>query len=105
MITHSTAEDNHQRIWQVVALIPPGKVASYGQVATLAGLPRGARLVGRILGALPVDSKLPWYRVIRADGKLAFPEGSERYQRQRGRLEEDGITVLRGKVSRALFQW
>ncbi len=105
MITQSTAEDNHQRIWQVVASIPPGKVASYSQVATLAGLPRGARLVGRILGALPPDTKLPWYRVIRADGKLAFPEDSDRYQRQRDRLAQDGITVLRGKVSRGLFQW
>jgi methylated-DNA-protein-cysteine methyltransferase-like protein len=105
MITQSTAEDNHQRIWQVVASIPLGKVASYSQVATLAGLPRGARLVGRILGALPPDSKLPWYRVIRADGKLAFPEGSDRYQRQRDRLEQDGVAVVKGKVSRQLFQW
>jgi methylated-DNA-protein-cysteine methyltransferase-like protein len=105
MKTQSTAEDNHQRIWQVVASIPPGKVASYSQVATLAGLPRGARLVGRTLGALPLDSKLPWYRVIRADGKLAFPEGSDRYQRQRDRLAQDGVVLLKAKVSRALFQW
>lgn len=105
MITQSTAEDNHQRIWQVVASIPAGKVASYGQVAMLAGLPRGARLVGRVLSSLPRDSKLPWYRVIRADGKLAFPEGSDRYRRQRDRLAQDGVALLNAKVSRVLFQW
>ena len=79
MITQSTAEDNRQRIWQVVASIPLGKVASYSQVATLAGLPRGARLVGRILGALPPDSKLPWYRVIRADGVVRAVGGHKHH--------------------------
>ena len=105
MITQSNSDNHHQRVWQVVASIPLGKVASYGQVATLAGVPRGARLVGRIMGALPVDSNLPWHRVIRADGKLAFPEDSDRYRRQRDQLAQDGVVLLKGKVNRTLFQW
>jgi methylated-DNA-protein-cysteine methyltransferase related protein len=105
MITQSSPQDNRQRIWQVVAAIPSGKVASYGQVAALADLPRAARLVGSILKNLPPDSKLPWHRVIRSDGKLAFPTGSERYLRQQDRLEDEGVTVIKGRISRQCFQW
>jgi methylated-DNA-protein-cysteine methyltransferase-like protein len=105
MITETGPNDNHQRIWQVVAAIPVGKVASYGQVATLAGLPRAARLVGKVMAALPADSKIPWHRVIRANRKLAFPEGSSRHLRQRQRLAEEGVILVKGSVDRQCFEW
>ena len=50
------------RIWETVELIPPGRVASYGQVAEEAGLPGRARLVGRVLSLLPEGSPVPWHR-------------------------------------------
>lgn len=66
-----------QKIWQVVAAIPAGKVASYGQIADMAGLGRQARYIGKALGKLPEGHSIPWYRVIRSNGQIAFPIGSE----------------------------
>jgi methylated-DNA-protein-cysteine methyltransferase-like protein len=64
--------DSYQRIYAVVARIPKGRVASYGQVAALAGLPRQARLVGYALNVLPADSDLPWHRVVNAEGRISL---------------------------------
>ncbi|WP_417530301.1 MGMT family protein [Marinobacter lipolyticus] len=94
-----------QKIWQVVALIPPGSVASYGQVADMAGLGRQARFVGRALGKLPSGHSIPWYRVIRSSGQIAFPQGSEAYEVQVYRLREEGVEVLNSRVSMQRFQW
>ena len=65
--------DINQRIWQVVALIPRGKVSSYGEVARQAGLPGAARRVGYALRCLPTDTRIPWHRVIGAQGRLSLP--------------------------------
>lgn len=105
MITDPVPEDSQQRIWQVVAAIPRGKVASYGQVAELAGLPRAARLVGRILKNLPAGSKLPWHRVIRSNGKLAFATDSEQYHCQLDQLQAEGIAVINARVNPVYFLW
>lgn len=105
MITQSSSQDNRQRIWQVVASIPPGKVASYGQVATMAGLPRGARQVGRVLAALPPDSNLPWFRVINSQGRISFPEGSKGFIEQKSRLQAEGISFGGKSISHKQFGW
>ena len=94
-----------ERIWQVISLIPHGKVASYGQVAALAGLPRRARLVGRVLSNLPATSKLPWHRVVNAQGRIAFPSRSPDYRRQRSRLREEGIILKNGRIPLKTYQW
>lgn len=94
-----------EKIWQVVALIPEGHVATYGQIAELAGLPRMARAVGRTLSQLPKDTQLPWHRVINAKGQISFPVDSSAYKRQRDRLEDEGITLLKGKISLKDYQW
>ncbi len=94
-----------QRIWQVVSAIPAGKVVSYGQVAAMAGLGRQARFVGRALGMLPSNHGLPWFRVIRSNGQIAFPEGSEPFRRQVELLTKDGVEVANGRVSMARFRW
>ena len=89
-----------ERIWQVVALIPKGRVATYGQIARLAGMPRHARLVGRTLRELPAGSRLPWFRVVNA--KLAISTragGSENLQRQR--LEAEGVEFVGERVASA----
>ena len=94
-----------ERIWQVVAAIPPGKVATYGQVADLAGLPRGARLVGRTMSQLPKGSKLPWFRVINAKGELSFPRNTASWRRQRDKLRDDGVPLVKGRLSLRTYRW
>ena len=97
--------NNYQRIWRTVLAIPEGRVASYGQIADLAGLPRRARLVGRALGEVPDDLAIPWYRVLRSDGRIAFPVGSPQAERQKQRLQEEEVVVLNNRVRLSEFGW
>ena len=92
-----------ERIWQVVAQIPPGRVATYGQVAALADLPRGARRVGRALAQLPAGSKLPWHRVVNAAGRVSNPGAGG--ARQRALLQAEGVSLADGRVRLRRFQW
>ncbi|MEM7220106.1 MAG: MGMT family protein [Pseudomonadota bacterium] len=94
-----------ERIWQVVAAIPKGKVATYGQVAELAGLPRGARQVGRTLSQLPSGSRLPWHRVLNAKGELSFPRNTASWRRQRDALREDGVELIKGRLRLSVYRW
>ncbi len=91
------------RIEAIIALIPPGKVASYGQVADLAGLPGRARLVGKVLRE--TDKVLPWHRVIGASGTISLPKGSNGFAEQTGRLQEEGVVVTGGRVRMREWQW
>lgn len=84
-------DDRYRRIQEAVAGIPPGCVLNYGEVARRAGLPGKARLVGRALGRAPKRMALPWHRVVNAQGKISFPEGSDKAAEQRRRLEEEGV--------------
>ncbi|MEP6907885.1 MAG: MGMT family protein [Pseudoxanthomonas sp.] len=84
-------------ILAAVRAIPRGQVAGYGEVAHRAGLPGRARLAARVLSE-NTDSKLPWHRVVRSDGRIAFPEGSGAYQEQSQRLRSEGVTVVNGRV-------
>ena len=86
-------ESKYQRIWQTVLQIPAGKVASYGQIADLAGLPGRARLVGKALGKAPTALKVPWFRVLRSDRSLAFSPGSDTAQLQRQLLLAEGVIL------------
>jgi len=95
------------RIYAVVRRIPAGRVATYGQVAALAGLPGQARLVGYALAGLPDGNPLPWHRVINAAGRVSTrhdgPGGSVL---QRLRLEQEGVRFdARGRVDLATFGW
>jgi len=83
-------------IWDVVSSIPYGQVMSYGQVAKAAGYPRHARMVSRAMSRS--DKKLPWHRVIKSDGTLAFPADSDYYQQQKASLMSEGVVLLNGKV-------
>ena len=94
-----------QRVWSVVEAIPAGCVASYGQVAELAGLKGGARRVGGALAKAPDRGSLPWHRIIKADGKIAIPVGSTGRQEQIRRLGHEGVVVVRGRVDMQKFQW
>ena len=91
-----------ERIWQVVALIPHGRVATYGQVAALAGMPRHARLVGRTLRELPKDSRLPWHRVVNVSLRISQRGTGE--ARQRRRLEAEGVEFIGERIARK-YHW
>ena len=89
------AKSSYDRIYSVVARIPPGRVATYGQVATLAGLPNGARQVGYALAALRPGNRLPWHRVVNAQGAISMRD-SGAVAEQRFRLEKEGVRFGRG---------
>ena len=89
----------------VVRKIPRGRVTTYGSVATRAGLPRQARLVGKVLAGLPQDSGVPWQRVVAAGGRIAFPAGSPARGRQISRLRVDGIDAACGRVDLVRHGW
>jgi methylated-DNA-protein-cysteine methyltransferase-like protein len=94
-----------RRVWSVVEAIPEGNVASYGQVAKLAGLNGGARRVGGVLAKAPDRGSLPWHRILKADGKIALPVGSTGRKEQVRRLEDEGVIVVKGRVDMKKFQW
>ena len=93
------------RIWSIISHIPEGKVISYGEVASLAGLPGHARYVGYTLKHLPPDSSLPWHRVINSKGCISFQVGTEKYQTQKTKLEKEGIVFSDKKISIGQYGW
>ena len=98
-------EQRLRRIWSTIADIPPGCVASYGQIAEIAGIPRGARQVAYALRMAPEELKLPWFRVVQAAGTIAFEKGSAAYRRQTGRLRREGVVLLNGRINMKRYRW
>lgn len=98
-------EDPRRRIWKVVSRVPPGQVATYGQVAREAGLGRRARMVGRALRALPSGSDVPWHRIVNARGQISLPAGSDAGREQRARLEAEGVVFNEGVIDLSRFRW
>jgi methylated-DNA-protein-cysteine methyltransferase-like protein len=101
----TVAQSDVQRILAAVKRIPRGHVSTYGAVAAVAGLPRRARLVGTVLRQAPASTKLPWFRVINAGGRISFPVNSDAYERQRSHLEAEGIELIRGRVNLQRYGW
>jgi methylated-DNA-protein-cysteine methyltransferase related protein len=97
--------DASEAILAVVAQVPRGKVTTYGAVAERAGWPRRARLVGRVLAALPKGSAVPWHRVVAAGGRIAFPEGAPARDRQIHRLRREGVDASSGRVDLRRHGW
>ena len=89
--------DANDRVLAVIRAIPKGQVAGYGEVARRAGLPGRARMVARLL-SLNDDPRLPWHRVLRSDGRIAFPRESVQFVEQSQRLRAEGVQVLDGRV-------
>lgn len=94
-----------ERIYEVVKRIPYGRVATYGQVAAMAGNPRWARVVGYALHVNPDPEHIPCFRVVNRNGEVskAFAFGGENMQIQL--LQADGIDVKDGKVDLSKYQW
>lgn len=98
-------KNTFEKIYEVVKQIPRGKVATYGQVAALAGNKRWARVVGYALHANPSEEEIPCYRVVTKDGCVskAFVFGGE--NRQIELLKADGIEFRDGRVIMEKYQW
>jgi len=86
-------------IYQVISQIPHGRVASYGDIAKMAGLPGYARYVGYLLKSVPIDTSLPWHRVVRSDGTIP----QETIVKQKPKLMAEKVVLKGQKVSQALF--
>jgi methylated-DNA-protein-cysteine methyltransferase-like protein len=95
----------YEKIWAVVRSIPKGRVATYGQVAAAAGMRKHARMAGYALWNLPAGSKVPWHRVINAQGKISFPARSAPWREQRQRLVAEGVVFIAGRVDLSRFAW
>ena len=94
-----------ERIYDVVRRIPKGRVATYGQVAALAGLPRHARQVGYALHVLPESTKVPWHRVINAKGEVSARSTPGWDQIQLALLRRERVLGADGRVDLDRFQW
>ena len=103
------AAEISERVWAAVKRIPRGKVATYGQIAALIGMPRHARQVGYTLAATPQNMKIPWHRVINAQGCISlrlrhWDSGSDDLQRIL--LEDEGVIFdSSGRVDLKQFRW
>ena len=96
----------YERIYAAVKRIPRGRVATYGQIASVAGLPGQPRQVGYALNALPDSRSIPWHRVINEKGEISkrSKPGCETYQRVL--LEGEGVEFdADGRVSLSQFRW
>ena len=98
-------QDHDERVqvikW-VIESVPVGRVATYGQIAEEAGLPRRARFVAKVLRDLDPTEKVPWHRIIRSDGRIAPRAGA---CEQAKRLREEGVAVIHGRISLKHYGW
>ena len=102
----TTQYELHRQILEVIALIPYGKVATYGQVARMAGLPKHARLVGRVLSRMDYSSEVPWQRVINAQGRISLSRLDDLgFNEQQARLLSEGVVIKNGKINFKDFGW
>lgn len=98
-------QNSYEKIYAIIKEIPKGKVASYGQVAELAGNRRWVRVVGYALHALPACSDVPWHRVVTKDGRLFRGADRTGGNLQAELLEAEGVELINGQVDMEYFQW
>jgi methylated-DNA-protein-cysteine methyltransferase-like protein len=100
------ASESYRRIYAVVSRIPRGRVATYGQVATLARLPRQPRLVGYALNVLPAGTRVPWHRVVNAKGQVSLrSNGLGHDQIQAQLLAREGVRFTKDTIDLDRFRW
>jgi methylated-DNA-protein-cysteine methyltransferase related protein len=106
--THDIMKPNgiYSKIYAVIRRIPEGKIATYGQVSKMAGLPNGARQVGYALHNLSGDSDVPWHRVVNREGRISLPPESPSSSLQKALLESEGIEFdPDGVIPLKRYQW
>lgn len=96
----------YELVWKTVRNIPRGRVATYGQIAELAGLEGHARQVGYALHNLPERNDVPWHRVINAKGEISPRSAGDSHELQRMLLEAEGVEIdLRGRIDLRRYRW
>ncbi|HWV15829.1 MAG TPA: MGMT family protein [Cellvibrio sp.] len=100
---HNQQQQQISAIYAALAQVPEGRVISYGKLAKLAGMPNGARFVGRLMCRLPEGTQLPWHRVINAQGKLSLPPESDSYREQKLRLINEGVEFVNEKINLSIY--
>ena len=100
---HAPAFARSMRIWQAVERVPLGRVATYGDIARAAGIPRGARQVGRAMRDCPAHLELPWHRVLAAGGRIAL--AGKQGREQRLRLVREGVPFSGANVRLNACRW
>lgn len=102
----SRIHNNYLRIYEIVRQIPRGRVATYGQVADLAGLEGYARQVGYALHSLPSPMRIPWHRVVNAAGEVSSRSRGDSHELQRQLLVAEGVTFdARDRIDLERFRW
>ena len=105
-ILQCLALKRYELIWRQVRKIPRGRVATYGQIATLAGLDGHARQVGYALHNLPEGSSVPWHRVVNARGEISPRSAGDSHELQEHLLRAEGVEMdLRGRIDLKRFGW
>lgn len=95
-----------KKVLVLIKKIPRGKVATYGQIAELAGKPQGSRGVAWLLNSSSKVYQLPWQRVINTKGKISFPVGSSYYKKQKSLLKAEGVEFLENdSIDMKIYQW
>ena len=92
-----------REVYAVVRRIPPGRTATYGQVAAMVGRPRAARAVGGAMRRCPPG--VPWHRVLNAQGQISRRKRVASMLTQRMLLEREGVTLRRGRVDMMRYAW
>jgi methylated-DNA-protein-cysteine methyltransferase-like protein len=102
----AVATDFSLKVIQTLQKIPRGRVATYGQIAALAGKPHAARGVSWILSSSSTAHRLPWHRVLNSKGEIAFPWTSRHFVKQKKYLEAEGVEVTEpNRVDLKKYQW
>lgn len=96
---------NKQLVYDYLTCIPKGKVVTYGQIAEYLGDRRLARTVGNILHCNPDGERYPCYKVVNSRGMLSEQYAFGGIERQKSKLESDGIIVEKNKVNLSIYQW
>jgi methylated-DNA-protein-cysteine methyltransferase-like protein len=98
--------DFSEKVIAAIRKIPKGKVATYGQIAGIAGKTHAARGVSWILHSSSKAEKLPWQRVLNSKGRISFPKGSTHYAKQKRLLQKEGVLFLEDdEIDLVKFQW
>lgn len=106
MISKLPISDFTKKVIEIIRKIPSGKVATYKQVAELAGKEHASRGVAWILNTCSTKYKLPWHRVLNSQGKISFPSKTYNFREQKNRLRREGVDIdASGALDLAKFQW
>jgi methylated-DNA-protein-cysteine methyltransferase-like protein len=100
-----TCESMYQRIYRIVRMIPPGRVASYGQISKIAGR-CSARNVGYAMSSVPADTDVPWHRVVNSRGMISVRSHGGECSAQRQLLEREGVVFgPSGRIDLEIYGW